>query len=59
MTRRVKHDTGLGGVGDYETHLGLVGQRKIGIGLAEWIDTAADYIHTGIGVNGLAVETAL
>jgi hypothetical protein len=52
-------DTGLGGVGDHETHLGLVGQCEECVGLGEGAETAADYVNAGERIDHFAIETAL
>ena len=55
----IKSDTSLGGVGDDETDVRLIGQSHECSILAVWIEGAADDIHTVEGINGLAVLTAL
>ena len=55
----VEGNTGLGGVRDDKTNLGLVGQCHEGVVLRVGVQCAADDVDTLEGVDGLAVLTTL
>lgn len=59
LALRVEVDTSLSGVGDDETHLGLLSQSHKGLILSVWVQSAADDIDTSQGINRLTVLLAL
>jgi len=59
LAGRIEGDAGLGGVGDDEADLGLVGQRQEGSILRVGVQRAADDVDTLEGVDGLAVLATL
>ena len=59
LTAGIEGDTGLSGVRDHETNLGLIGQSHEGSVLSIGVQRAADHVDTLEGVHGLAVLTTL
>ena len=59
LAGRVESDTGLGGVGDDETHLWLLGELQVFLKVAVGIDAAGYYVDEVDTVNGFAIEETL
>ena len=59
LAGRIEGDTRLGGVGDDETHLRLLGQLHISLEISIGIDTPADNIDQVHAVHRLAVQESL